>query len=92
MGAHWSLTFRRGGEKRHWFKMAACLCGPVTFCRAAGGGRGALKCRVRLVNEHNDCIPLSLSLFFLLLLLGGSTTPRTLLPLRSISALYVLFI
>lgn len=57
--------------------MAASLCGPVTFCRAAGGRRGALKCRVRLVNEYNDCIPLFLS-FFLLPLLGGSTTPRTL--------------
>lgn len=71
--------------------MAASLCGPVTFCRAAGGRRGALKCRVRLVNEYNDCVPLFLS-FFLLPLLGGSTTPRTLLPLRSISAPYVLFI
>lgn len=52
--------------------MAACLYGPVTFCGATGGKKGALKCQVRLVNEYNDCIPP----FFSLPLLGGSTTSQ----------------
>lgn len=42
--------------------MAACLCGPVTCCgaseRRGGGKKKASKCRVRLVNEYNDYIPL----------------------------------
>lgn len=71
--------------------MAASLCGPVTFCRAAGGRRGALKCRVRLVNEYNDCIPLFLS-FFASPPWWLHDTQDPLLPLHSISAPYVLFI
>lgn len=48
-----------------------------------GKKKGALKCRVRLVNEYNDCIP-----FFFLL--GGSTTPRSTPP--SLSTPFALFL
>lgn len=39
--------------------MAARLCDPVTcsFSEEGGKKKGASKCRVTLVNEHNDYIP-----------------------------------